>query len=66
MQLNPPLLLALLVLLDEGAILLRLLDVEGVLLELRLLVEGVLEVVPPSIPQGAGRAAQLVRPTQLC
>lgn len=25
-----------------------------------------LEVLPPSIPQGAGKAAQLVRPTQLC
>jgi hypothetical protein len=26
----------------------------------------VLEVALPSIPQGAGSAAQLVRPTQLC
>lgn len=59
-------LLTLLALLDEGAILLRLLDEAGVL----LLDEGAVLLptleLPPSTPQGAGSAAQLVRPTQLC
>lgn len=58
-------LLTLLELLEGGVRLLRLLDVAGVLLALRLLVVGVLDVAP-STPQGAGNAAQLVRPTQLC
>lgn len=53
------LLFTLLELLDAGT-LLRLLEVAGVL------DAGMLEVEPPSTPQGAGNAAQLVRPTQLC
>ncbi len=63
-QLTPPVAAVLLeALLDAGtelgATLLLLLDA-GIELG------AVLDVVPPSIPQGAGSAAQLVRPTQLC